>query len=112
MRFNLVETTMGTMIDEEPIGVWAAHLKPVEGELEWSEVPQRALAAFVGRRQFAVIRRVKNRHWEVSIPGFQWTITAGLRDLGIKYSAVKAFTTVAKARRAVEQVYQIRQNRS
>ena len=94
---------------KESIGVWASHLKPIEGELEW-KLTWRTLVAFVGRRQFAIIRRVKPGHWDVSIPGFQWPADGIASDLGIKYSTVKAFSTVTKARAAVELAYQMRQN--
>lgn len=96
-------------MNEEPAGVWAAHLKPLAGELDWS-LNWHGMVAFVGRRQFAVIRRVKAGHWDVTIPGFQWHATDIAKDLGIKLTTVKAFYTVTKARRAVELAYQMRQN--
>lgn len=98
-------------VNKQPIGVWADHLKPVQGELDWS-LNWHGMVVFVGRRQFAVIRRVKPGHWDVSIPGFQWPADGIASNLGIKYSTVKAFPTITKARAAVELAYQLRQNPS
>lgn len=89
------------------IGTWAAHLKPVEGELEWTVVPRRARIAMIGGRVFAVIRREAN-YWTVSIPGFSWAATDAARRFGATRSVVKACATAAEAQRVVVLAHQLR----
>lgn len=89
-------------------GAWAAHLKPVEGELEWFVQPRHGRVAMLGKRVFATIRREKANCWMTCIPGFSWAATDGARRFGVKNSVVRAFATPAEAQRAVVLAYQIR----
>lgn len=95
----------------EITGTWAAHLQPVNGNLEWSVVPRRARIAMVSGRVFAAIRRDANG-WMVSIPGYTWPATEAARRFGATRSAVKIFKTASEAQRAVVLAYQLRNDKS